>query len=48
MNAAKAPAAVSVNGLPLPGSNWSYNSGQHLITLTSLPAGTVLVQFGRT
>jgi putative alpha-1,2-mannosidase len=45
--AEKKPVAVSVNGLPLPGSDWSYNSGEHLIALRNLPEGTVLVQFGR-
>ncbi|MGH3188239.1 MAG: glycoside hydrolase domain-containing protein [Streptosporangiaceae bacterium] len=45
--AAKAPVAVSVNGAALPGSNSSYNSGEHVITLRGLPAGTVLVQFRR-
>jgi putative alpha-1,2-mannosidase len=48
VSAAKRPVAVSVNGLTLPGRNWSYNSGEHLITLKNLPAGTVLVQFART
>jgi putative alpha-1,2-mannosidase len=48
VNTAKAPVAVSVNGLPLPGSNWSYNSSEHIVRLKSLPAGMVLVQFGRT
>jgi hypothetical protein len=48
LDAAKAPVALSVNGLPLPGSDWSYNSGEHILRLKSLPAGTVLVQFGRT
>ena len=28
VDAAKAPAAVSVNGAPLPGSDWSYDSGE--------------------
>jgi putative alpha-1,2-mannosidase len=48
VDAAKAPVAVSVNGLPVPGSDWSYDAGEHTIRLKSLPAGTVLVQFGRT
>jgi putative alpha-1,2-mannosidase len=48
VDAAKAPVAVSVNGLPRPGSDWSYDPGEHIIRLKSLPAGTVLVQFGRT
>ena len=47
VDAAKAPVAVSVNGLPLPGRDWSYSLGEH-IRLKSLPAGTVLMQFGRT
>jgi len=45
--AVRAPAWVSVNGITLPRSNWSYNSTEHLITLNGLPAGTALVQFGR-
>jgi putative alpha-1,2-mannosidase len=45
--AEKAPAAVSVNGVPLPGSDWSYNPGEHLVALKNLPEGAVLVQFGR-
>ena len=28
--AAKAPVAVSVNGLPVPGSDWSYDAGEHI------------------
>jgi putative alpha-1,2-mannosidase len=48
VDAAKAPVAVSVNGVALPGSSWSYDSGEHVIMLKSLPAGTVLVQFRRT
>ena len=46
--AARAPISVSVNGTALPSGNWSYNSGEHVITLMGLPAGTVLVQFRRT
>ena len=43
--AAKAPVAVSVNGVALPAGTWSYHSGEHVLTLAGLPAGTVLVQF---
>ena len=46
--AARAPISVSVNGTALPSGDWSYNSGEHVITLKGLPAGTVLVQFRRT
>ncbi len=45
VNAAQAPVAVSVNGTALPGSNWSYDSSEHIIALKGLPAGTVLVRF---
>jgi putative alpha-1,2-mannosidase len=48
VHAAQPPVAVSVNGTALPGRNWSYNSGEHVITLTGLPAGTVLLRFRRT
>ena len=44
--ATKAPIAVSVNGATLPVSTWSYDSGEHVITLQRLPVGTVLVRFG--
>jgi putative alpha-1,2-mannosidase len=43
--AAQAPAAVSVNGDALPASAWSYDSGEQVVTLENLPAGTVLVRF---
>ncbi|HUY48247.1 MAG TPA: glycoside hydrolase domain-containing protein [Streptosporangiaceae bacterium] len=43
----RAPAGVSVNGKALPGSNWSDNSGAHVIVLNGLPAGPVLVRFRR-
>ena len=43
--AARAPAAVSVNGAVLPSDDWFYNSGEHVMTLKGLPGGTVLVQF---
>ena len=46
--AARAPVAVSVNGVALPSSDWSYNSGEHVVTLKDLPVGAVLVQFRRT
>ena len=36
--AARAPISVSVNGTALPSGNWSYNSGEHVITLKGLPA----------
>jgi putative alpha-1,2-mannosidase len=45
--AVRAPVRVSVHGITLPRSNWSYNSTEHLITLNGLPAGTVLVHFRR-
>jgi putative alpha-1,2-mannosidase len=44
--AARTPTAVSVNSVVLPGGDWHYNSGQHVMTLKDLPGGTVLVQFG--
>jgi putative alpha-1,2-mannosidase len=47
VNAAQAPVAVSVNGTALPNGDWSYDPGEHVIALTGLPAGTVLVQFRR-
>jgi hypothetical protein len=31
----------------LPRRRWSYDSAEHLITLNGVPAGTVLVRFGR-
>jgi hypothetical protein len=34
-----------VNGAALPVSGWSYNSGEHLITLKGLSAGMVLLRF---
>jgi len=43
--AARAPAAVSVNGTSLPRSNWSYNSREHVVALNGLSAGPVLVRF---
>jgi putative alpha-1,2-mannosidase len=43
--AAKAPVNISVNGAALPGGHWSYDSGEHVITLKGLPAGPVLVRF---
>jgi putative alpha-1,2-mannosidase len=45
VNAAQAPAAVSVNGAVLPGRDWSYNSSEQVLALKGLPAGTVLVRF---
>jgi hypothetical protein len=45
VHAAKAPVAVSVNGDPLPASAWSYDSGEQVVMLESLPAATVLVRF---
>jgi hypothetical protein len=41
----QAPAGVSVNGVALPVSNWSYDSREQVITLKGLHAGTVRVQF---
>jgi putative alpha-1,2-mannosidase len=46
--AARVPVAVSVKNVALPSSNWSYNSGEHVVMLNDLPVGTVLVQFRRT
>ena len=40
-----APAAVSVNGTALPGSDWSWDAAGHVIGVRGLPAGTVLVRF---
>jgi putative alpha-1,2-mannosidase len=48
VSAPEAPVQVSVNGQALPDSDWSYNVAAHLIALQSLPAGTVVVRFGRT
>jgi putative alpha-1,2-mannosidase len=48
VNAARVPVAVSVNGMALPSSDWSYNSSERILALKGLPAGTVLVRFGRT
>jgi putative alpha-1,2-mannosidase len=46
--AARAPVAVSANGTALPRGDWPYNAREHVIALTGLPAGTVLVRFRRT
>ena len=43
--AAQTAAEVSVNGAALPRADWSYDSGQHVMTLRGLPAGMVLVRF---
>jgi len=43
--AVKTPAAVSVNGTAISGSDWSYRPGEHILMLRGLAAGTVLVQF---
>ena len=48
VSAPRPPAAVSANGAILPGRDWRYNPSEHLITLTGLPAGTVLMRFRRT
>jgi hypothetical protein len=45
VHAVQAPAGVSVNGVALPVSNWSYDSREQVITLKGLHAGTVRVQF---
>lgn len=45
VSAASPPATVSANGAALPASDWSYDSGEHVLTLRGLPAGTVLVRF---
>jgi hypothetical protein len=45
VSAASAPATVSVPGTVLPATDWSYNSGEHLLSLKGLPAGTVVVRF---
>ena len=44
----QAPAGVSVNGTPVPRGSWSVDAREHTIMLNDLPAGQVLVQFGRT
>jgi putative alpha-1,2-mannosidase len=46
--ATRSPAGVSVNGIALPRSNWSFDSGEHFIALNGLPAGAVLLQFSGT
>jgi putative alpha-1,2-mannosidase len=48
VSVARAPVAVAVNGITLPRRDWAYSDGEHVLALKSLPAGTVLVQFGRT
>ena len=45
VSATSPPVAVSVNGAALPASDWSYDSGERVLTLRNLPAGTVLVRF---
>ena len=45
--AGQAAAGVAVNGKALPSSHWLGNSREHTIMLTGLPAGRVLVRFGR-
>jgi putative alpha-1,2-mannosidase len=45
VSAANPPVTVSANGAALPASDWSYASGEHVLTLRGLPAGTVLVRF---
>ena len=45
--ARQAPARVSVTGITLPRSTWSFNPAEHLIMLNGLPAGTVVLQFWR-
>jgi hypothetical protein len=45
--AVEAPARVSVTGMTLPRSDWSYNPTEHLIMLNGLPADVVLLQFRR-
>ncbi len=47
VNSVRAPVGVSVNGEALSRSSWSYNSGEGIIRLHGLPAGLVLVRFGR-
>jgi putative alpha-1,2-mannosidase len=42
-----APAAVTVNGAPLPPADWSYDRGGQVLMLRNLPAGTVLMRFSR-
>jgi putative alpha-1,2-mannosidase len=42
----QAPTAVSANGKTLPGTDWSYDSGDHAVMLRGLPAGTVVLRFG--
>jgi putative alpha-1,2-mannosidase len=45
VHAARAPAAVLVNGAALPKSNWSYDASEQTIALKGLPPGTVLLRF---
>jgi hypothetical protein len=35
-----------VNDRLLPAADWSYHPGEHLLTLRSIPPGTVLLRFG--
>jgi putative alpha-1,2-mannosidase len=46
IHAAEPPVTVSVNGRLLPEADWSYHPGEHLLTLRSIPPGTVLLRFG--
>jgi putative alpha-1,2-mannosidase len=45
VSAASPPVTVSANGAALPAGDWSYASGERVLTLRGLPAGTVLVRF---
>lgn len=42
---ARRPLAVSVNGAPLPASDWSYNSGERIMSIGGLSSGTVRIRF---
>ena len=39
------PASVTVNGIALPGRDWSYHPGAHVLDLSGLPAGRVVIRF---
>lgn len=39
------PRLVTVNGRPLPATDWSYSPGQRLLTVKNLPGGVVVARF---
>jgi hypothetical protein len=45
--AARKPVSVLVNGTALPARAWSYRPAEHLVELSGIPAGTVLLRFSR-